>query len=420
MLILSLAFKSLFNRRISALLTIISIAFSITLLLGVERISDGARKSFESTLSGTDLIVGARGGSTQLLLYTVFRVGNPVNNISWESYQNFAQHREVAWTIPITLGDSHRGFRVIGTNQDYFKHYRYGRKKNLSFAEGQMFEDVFDAVLGADVAAELGYELNQNIVLAHGITEVSFQQHEDKPFRVVGILTKTGTPVDRAIHVSLEGIEAMHIDWQNGVPPRPGEGVAADAVRTHDLTPTSITAFLIGLRSKFGIFHVQRAINEYPDEPLTAILPGVTLGDLWRTVNIADIGLRIISAFVVLTGLIGMLTAILTTLNERRREMAILRSVGAGPRHIFGLLVFEALLLTLFGCLLGLVLLYLMLFIAQPLIETQFGMFLPVSGLSIYDLSVLGMILFAALLMSSLPAWRAYRQSLADGLSVQV
>ena len=129
MYLITLALKSLRNRKFTALLTIISIALSVALLLGVERVRNDAKLTFTNTISGTDLIVGARSGSVQLLLYSVFRIGNPTNNISWESYQDISSNPLTKWSVPISLGDSHRGFRVMGTVKDYFTHFRYARKK---------------------------------------------------------------------------------------------------------------------------------------------------------------------------------------------------------------------------------------------------------------------------------------------------
>lgn len=418
--VVTLALKSLFNRRLTACLTLFAIAVSVTLLLGVNRISQGAQEGFQSTLAGTDLIIGARGGRLQLLLYSVFRIGSATNNLSWESYQDLARHPDVAWTIPISLGDSHRGYSVMGTNPDYFTHFRYGRSKSLELASGRRFEDVFDTVIGAEVAKALGYREGQQIVLTHGSGEASFLEHGDKPFRVVGILKKTGTPVDRTVHISLAGIEAIHVDWQSGAPPRSGQAIAAGKVRQMQLTPTTITAFLVGLKSKIGIFAVQREVSEYREEPLMAILPGVTLQELWQMISMADKALTAISVFVVLSGLLGMLTAILTTLNERRREMAILRSVGAKPYHIFTLLVSEAGILATLGCVVGVIMLYMLLFITQPILEREFGLFIPIHPLSVYDVTVLGVIIGCGLLMGSVPALRAYRHSLADGLTIRV
>lgn len=419
MYLFKLAVKSLGNRRFSALLTVLAIGLSVTLLLGVEKVRTEARASFASTISGTDLIVGARSGSVQLLLYSVFRIGNATNNIRWDSYQHFAEHPRVDWAIPISLGDSHRGFKVMGTNHSYFEHFRHGRNQVLAFSQGQPFDDLYDAVIGADIARELGYQLDTEIVLAHGTGAVSFVDHADKPFRVSGILEKTGTPVDRTVHISLEGMEALHVDWQQGMPARGSAQVSAEEARDMDLTPRAITAMLLGLTNRISTFAVQRDINQYTGEPLLAILPGVALQELWSLLGVAEKALFIVSVFVVLTGLVGMLTAILSSLNERRREMAILRSVGAKPRHIFSLLLLEAGSLALAGILLGLLLMYLGLWLAQPWILAQYGLFIPITPPALYEWALLGAILLASILMGSVPAWRAYRQSLVDGLSIR-
>ncbi|AYF88690.1 ABC transporter permease [Pseudomonas sp. JS3066] len=420
MYLLRLALASLANRRFTALLTVFAIALSVCLLLAVERVRTEARASFASTISGTDLIVGARSGSVNLLLYSVFRIGNATNNIRWESFEAISQDKRVKWAIPISLGDSHRGFRVMGTSAAYFDHYRYGRGQPLQLAEGKPFADMFEVVLGAEVAEALHYKLGDKLVLAHGVSTVSLVQHDDKPFTVIGILARTGTPVDRTLHISLAGMEALHVDWQNGVPARGAGKVSADQARAMDLQPKAITAFLLGLNSKIATFALQRQINEYRGEPLLAILPGVALQELWSLMGTAEKALFVVSLFVVLTGLIGMLTAILTSLNERRREMAILRSVGARPWHIASLLVLEAFALAMAGAVLGVGLLYLGIALSQGYVQATYGLFLPLALPSPYEWTLLGAILAAALLMGVVPAWRAYRQSLADGLSIRL
>ncbi|MFZ3204289.1 MAG: ABC transporter permease [Pseudomonas sp.] len=421
MYLLRLALASLGNRRFTALLTVFAIALSVCLLLAVERVRTEARASFANTISGTDLIVGARSGSVNLLLYSVFRIGNATNNIRWDSFERFADHRQVKWAIPISLGDSHRGYRVMGTSPAYFEHYRYARSQPLQIGQGRAFaDDPFEVVLGAEVAQALNYRLGEKLVLAHGVATISLVKHDDKPFSVVGILERTGTPVDRTLHISLAGMEALHVDWQNGMPARGAGVVSAEQARSLDLQPKQITAFLLGLNSKIATFSLQRELNEFRGEPLLAILPGVALQELWSLMGTAEKALFVVSLFVVLTGLIGMLTAILTSLNERRREMAILRSVGARPWHIAGLLILEAFALALAGVLLGLVLLYLGIAGAQGHVQANYGLYLPLDLPTTYEWTLLGAILSAALLMGCVPAWRAYRQSLADGLSIRL
>ena len=418
MTVLRLAWQSLWNRRATASLTVLAVALSVTMLLGVEKVRRDAELAFANTISGTDLIVGARSGPVPLLLYSVFRIGDATNNISWDSYQWVASNPKVHWTVPLSLGDSHRGYRVLGTTAEYFERYRYGAKQPLRIAEGARFDDLYDAVLGATVAKQLGYELGEEIVLAHGAGAVSFTKHDDKPFRVSGILAPTGTPVDRTVHISLEGIEALHVDWKDGAPKR-GERVSAEVAKTLDLQPTTITAFLVGLDSRLAIFNMQREINNYRREPLLAIIPGVALQQLWDLLGVAEQALRWVAVMVVVTGVLGLLTVILATLEARRREMAVLRAVGARPVHVFALFTTEALVLGVAGIALGVVLLYTAVAVARPIAASLYGLYLPITPLQGSDLMLLAGVLAGICLAGAVPALRAYRLSLADGLSVR-
>jgi putative ABC transport system permease protein len=417
MIMIKLALQSLRNRSVTAILTIAAIAVSVMLLLGVEKVRLGARQSFADTISGTDLIVGARTGSLQLLLYSVFRIGNATNNMTWPTYQDIQTRPEIRWSVPLSLGDSHRGFRVLSTTTDYFDRYRFRQGRNLVFAQGKPFHDLYDVVIGADVAVRLNYRLGDEITLGHGTGAVAFVEHTGKPFRIVGILAKTGTPVDRTLHTSLEANTAIHIGWESGVP-QPGQEPTAADVAQVDLTPKTITAVLVGLKSRQQIFTVQRLINDYRAEPLSAIIPGAALQELWGLIGTAETALGIISAMVVGTALLGMITMILTTLNERRREMAILRSVGARPSTVIGLLVTEATLLTCAGVVAGTLALYAALFLSQPVIDRMYGLSLPVDPPSLQQLFTLLAIIGAGLLAGLVPAVIAYRQSLADGMTV--
>lgn len=415
-MILRLAAGSLMARALTVGMTVLAIGLSVALFLGVEKVRTGAKASFADTISGTDLIVGARSGSVQLLLYSVFRIGNATNNVTWESYQDLESRPELEWIVPISLGDSHRQFRVMGTSTDFFEHYQYRRGRSLEFGEGVIMDDLFDTVIGYDVAEALGYGVGDPIVVAHGLA--SFTEHKDQPFRVSGILENTGTPVDRTVIVSMEAIEAIHVDWQSGAR-IPGKTTDADVIRQMDLTPKAVTAVLIGVKSPLRTFALQRAINEYPEEPLLAILPGVALQELWGIVGIAETALLAVSAMVVVTALIGMMATIFSSLNERRREMAIFRAMGASPVAILGLLVLEAILTAAAGAMLGLGLLYVGLFVAQPIVDNAFGLFLPIDPPALREVIVLLAVIAAGAIVSLIPALRAYRLSLADGMLVR-
>jgi len=417
--LLPLSLKSAWNRRYTLGLTLIAIALSVTLLLGIERVRQDARDSFAQAVSGTDLVVGARSSPLQLLLYAVFRIGEASNNMGWDSVQALAAHPAVAWTIPLSLGDSHQSFPVLGTTPAYFEHFRFGDKQPLKLAQGKPFVGLFDVVLGADVAERLGYSLGDKIALTHGMEAGAGADHADKPFSVVGILARTGTPVDRTLHIGLEALEAIHLDWQGGAP-IPGFAIPPELVKKFNLTPKSVTAVLVGLNTRAGVFAMQRYVANYRDEPLMAVLPGVALSQLWEMMAIAERALLAISALVVVVSFAGLVAVVLAGLGERRRELAILRANGARPRDLFTLLALEGGAVTLAGALVGLLLLTLLTAALGPWLEAQYGLLLKLTLPSVEELRLLGWVILVGTLASLLPGYRAYRLSLSDGLTPRV
>jgi len=433
MMLATIARASLWNRRFSVGLTIFTVAVSVALLLAVERVRVQTRQSFASTISGTDLIVGARTGPVQLLLYSVFRIGDATSNIRYRSYEELAALPQVAWAVPIALGDSHRGFRVLGTTPEYFEHFRYGNKQPLTLAAGAPFAASHEAVLGAEVAERLGYAIGDAVVVAHGTGNKDIMVHDDQPFRVVGILERTGTPVDRSVHVSLQSLEAIHADWQHGVR-IPRRAAAAEHGHDHPhadhgrdvhvapttALPQAVTAVFIGLKNRAAAFALQRQINTYEGEPLLAIMPAMTLAQLWSLVGVAESALLLVAACVVVAGLLGVTTALVTTLNERRREMAILRALGARPWQIGALLLIESGSIALAGALLGALVVQTMLWLLAAPLGAHFGIQLHALAFTQRELVLLLAVLAGGLLAGSVPALLAYRRSLADGLTIRI
>ncbi|MFM2055865.1 MAG: hypothetical protein RLY71_250 [Pseudomonadota bacterium] len=424
--LIGLAARSAWNRRFVLSLVLLSIALSTLLLLGIERIRTDVRENFSESVSGTDLIVGARTGSVQLLLYAVFRIGSATNNIRWSSVQELAKHRAVAWVVPISLGDSHRGFPVVATSLDYFEHFQYGLHQPLALQQGRRFGGgagaaggVFEVVLGAEVARRLGYRLGSAVVLSHGDGLMASNDHADKPFKVVGILALTGTPVDRSVHISLQAMEAIHLDWVAGTP-LPGLHVSAEQALQQDLTPRSVTAVLVGLKNRAAVFGLQRAVADFRAEPLMAILPGVALDELWDVVGVGEQGLLLMSLMVALVSLAGLMAVIMAGLNERRRELAILRSVGAGPRQMLLLLALEGGLVTGAGVLAGALASAALVALAGPWVQAHYGLSLHLHAPGQTEWLLMALVMLGGWLASLVPGYRAYRLSLADGLAPRV
>ena len=409
-----LAMQSLANRKTTAILTILSIALSVFLLLGVEKLRSGAKQSFLQTISGTDLVIGPRSSGTQLLLYSVFHIGNPSNNITLKTLNKLAKHAQVKWLVPISLGDSHRGFRVVGTKESYFDHIKTVGDRQLEFISGRRFGEGLQAVIGAKVAEKIGYKIGDEFVVSHGLGEISFSKHQQQKFEIVGILKQTGTPIDGSLFVSLRSIEAMHHEWYAG---KKSHGDETDAIVSQ---PKLATAAFVGLKDKISVLSFQRVVNQFAGEPISAVIPAVAFAEIWRLVSKAQSALLVVAALVALTAITGMVISLFSSLNERRREMAILRSIGAGPMTILWLFISEALFLAGCGIIIGTAAIYLGLWLMAEKVTAFAGIYIPLSAPSLYEALFLCAIVASTLIGAIIPAWRAYRTALNDGLVIRI
>ena len=475
--LLQVAYQSLRYRMSGVLLTILSVALSVFVLLGVEHVRQETRSGFASTVSGVDLIVGARTGDINLLLLSVFRIGNATANVTWDAVEAISEEERVSWVVPISLGDSHKNFRVVGTTEEFFERYKYGGGQPLDFIEGQKFNREAEVVLGAQVAVELSYGLGDSLILSHGMADVSFSHHDQVPIEVVGVLERTGTPVDNALFVNLETIEAIHADEEEHEheeahhdeheheeahhdeheheeahhdehdheeahhdeheheeahhdehdheeahhDEHDHEEAHHDEHEGHSHPPLgTVTALLVGLESQIATLQVQRWINEYAEEPLLAILPGVALTQLWELVGNVENVLRGISILVFISSLLGLNAMLLASMRERRREIDILRSIGAPSLFILALLVIESLLIVTVGVIIALAGLLTMITLINTVLVTELGILLSLDILYSSSLIALGLIYLTALLLSLWPAFQAYSASRAVGSSPSV
>lgn len=417
MSLIRLAWLSLLSRKVATLLTLFSILVSVALLISVERLRQGAEEGFTGAISQTDLIVGGRTGPVNLLLYTVFNLGSASAQVSMQAFEKYRENPAVDWMIPISLGDGHRGFRVVATNQSFFDHYRFRSDKSLRLREGIWGQGLWDVTLGSQVARQLGYHLGDKVVLVHGVTSgEGILQHEDKPFRVVGILEATGTALDQSLYITLEGMEGIHIDWKEGALPKLGDMISPENIRPEDVKPKWITAFFLRTKSRIETLRLQREINTDTSEPLLAIIPGVALSELWRSLGHVDHILRGISWLVVMTGLCTLIVALLTSLQARRREMAILRAVGAGPRQVLTLLWIEAFGLVIVGGVFGYLLQELGFFLVGLYLQKEYGIVLSEAAFSLAQLKLILGATSLGVIAGLIPAIAAFKMSLRVGL----
>ena len=419
----SLAWRSAWSRRHALAMVALSVSVSVLILLGVQQLRHDARQSFTQALSGVDLIVGPRGSASELMLYSVFQVGRPSRNMAHEAYVALRALPQVRWAVPVQLGDTYRGFPVLGTTPELFEVFQT-QGARLQWAQGRPFADpqadagaVVEAVLGAQVAARHGLSVGDRLVLTHGRSDGLAPDHADQPFTVVGVLQATGAPIDRNVIISLQGFEALHQGMgAPGLPWLGGVGAAPTVAERAALVPRELTAVWVGLHARTEVFSARRGIERLPQDSLMAVLPGVALDELWQVVKLAENALLAIGVLVAVSGMLSVAAVLMVGLSARRKELAVLRALGATPLALLGLVWLEALGVCLLGMLCGLVLHGLGLWALQDLLRTELGIAVqwgwPTAEVA---WSLAGLVL-AAWLAASVPALRAYRLSLVDGL----
>ena len=438
----NLVFQSLLNRWLSCFLIILTLAFSISLFFTVSRVQETVKSSFQNTVSGVDSLVAARGGNLQILLNSVFLIGEPSSTIKWHTYKDITNNNKIKWAVPISLGDSHKGYRVIGTSNDYFKEIKYSSGKNIEFQTGNSFSDVFDVVLGSVVANKLNYSIGSSIVVTHGLSDAgethTFQSekheeheehddhgddddhaghdHDDMGFKVSGILKPTGTPIDNGVYISLAGIEAMHTGWIGN---QKVLDVSLEDILESELQPKTISAIFISLKNRTQIFQFQRDVLNYKNEAISSVMPGVTLSRLWMLTGNVDKAFKFITFLIIIIALLGMIAMTIAGLNSRRREMAILRSVGASPSNIVSLLLVESIIIALVSCAVGYIIMIIIFSLGKDYLQNNYGIFIDSFSIKNYDLQIIIAIVCAALIATIIPAIQVYKNTIRDGLSVK-
>jgi len=412
-----LLFKSIRSRILPVSLVTITLMASMVLLLSIERIQKATEEGFNQSISGVDAIIGPRSSSLELVLYTVFHIGRPTNNITMQTVDDIKQRKDIDWLVPIALGDSHKGFRVIATEKNYFQHIKYAGDKPLSMSSGSAFNQISETVIGADVAKKLNYKIGSSLQISHGSGESIGMKHDDFSFKVSGILNKTGTPIDQAIFVDLKGYELVHIGWQSGKKLFSLDRFDMSSITNDELTPKTITAAFVGLKSKLTLFKFTKNIQKYSDEAISAVMPGIALSQLWSVIGLVDKGFELLSWIIIVISLIAMVTLIISSIENRKREMTIYRANGASAFFLSKLVVFEALLIGITAIIGAIVFVTIVSYLATDQINVALGITPKFEWVSLEEIKIFGIILLAGVLSSLVPAIMVFRKNIHHGLS---
>lgn len=437
MSIFRLALRNLLHKPWGTALSIILAALGAGLISLLLLVSWQLEKQFERNLAGINLVIGAKGSPLQMILSSMYHVDAPTGNIPIEGIKPFLNpaHPYVETAVPLSLGDSHRGCRVVGTNENFLKLYA------SEVAKGEMWNDVMEVVAGNRVAEDLGLDIGDTFQSSHGLEEDSLLIHEDsQPFKIVGILAPTGSVVDQLLLTANQSVWAVHgdhdhgedgthdhADHEHGNHDHGHEGHDHehdhdDDEHSHAAVPNKydlnqpltnfpeeqITSLLLTFKgnSVFSL-NLQRSINENTN--MQAATPAIEINRLYDTMGPGETILKRLAGAIVLVSIFSIFISLYTSLAERKKELALMRSLGAGPKKLFGLLLTEGIILAFGGALLGVLISHLGLYFIAQFISSEYR----------YDFSAFfllpaeGYLLAAALgigiIAAFIPAWRAAR-----------
>lgn len=434
-----IAWKSIRQRWLASSLTALSIALGVALMVTVLVINGVVTRMFSQSATGYHLIVGAKGSPMQLVLNTIYFMDRPIENLPYKYYKELKGKSWVKFAIPFNLGDTTEDgrYRIVGTIPEYFD-VEYVPGKKLVFTQGKPLESAFDAVIGARVAKTYGWNIGHRFPIAHG---GNLNDVHDEHFEVKGVLAPTGTPIDRAVFIHFDGfyqipghekpIEEARAQARareeagDGAPlvlpaEKPGDAKPAAPVerRMAEITDEQkeVTAILVQTQTDSLAALMQPRINKGPVGQ--AANPIEQISKLLRNVvgNVKTMLVVMTSLIIIVSG-VGIFVSIYNSMADRKREIAIMRALGARRVTVFSIIIAESVLLCAGGGLLGLVLGHALVLIAGPVVEAKSDMLINPWSFEPQELAIFPALLLLAALVGIVPGLTAYRADVAQGLS---
>jgi putative ABC transport system permease protein len=388
--IFAISWKNFRREFLKKSLNIILIAFGIIIINTILVASHQLERRLDAHAGKVDLVVGAKGSPMQLILSNIYHADFPTGNIPLEAANELIQHPYVKLSAPLSIGDSYRGYRIVGTNDSFLKLF------NLTVGQGGFFTEEFDAVVGYQAAAELGLSLGSTFTSEHGLSEGGTHHHHGHYFKVVGILEASGTVSDNLILTSLETV--WHVHDMEG----PEEEL-------------EITSLLIKYQTPLAIAVFPAMVNQY--QGLQAASPALETARLFSLISSAFDIIKAFGILIIVLAAFSVFMVLYTSLSERKMDIALMRSMGASRAKVFSLMALEGFIITLIGTLLGIAISHLLIEIAGEALPAR-----QATGLTGFvfipeELAVLGLGLITGLVASLIPALAAYRTNISSVLA---
>ncbi|MDP1672563.1 MAG: ABC transporter permease [Burkholderiales bacterium] len=400
--IATVGFSYMRARPLATLLNVLLLALGVGTIVLLLLTTHQLEERMQRDARGIDLAVGAKGSPMQIILSAIYHIDVPTGNISWKEAQEISRHRMVKKAIPLALGDSYRGYRIVGTTPDYVAHY------GAKIAAGRMWQAPMEAVLGAEVAARTGFGVGAEFHGVHGLGDSGGHAHEDHPYRVVGVLERSGSVLDRLVLTSYQSVWVVHAEHHDIKDVTNIEQQLGDDEK-------EFTALLLQYSSPLAVAILPRYINN--NTGMQAASPAYETARLFSLIGVGVDVLRAFALVLILSAGLSVFIALYNALNERRYDLAVMRTLGASPRRLLLLLLFEGLLLAAAGAALGLVLGHAMAEVLGHVLKAAQQIEITGFAWVMEELWVVALALATGILAALLPAWRAYRTDIAGTLA---
>lgn len=400
-----IAWSYLWNRKLTTALTVVSVALGVGLISAVLTLRDETQRRFEEEGQSFDIVIGAKGNPLQLVLSTVYFLDAPTGNVDMEIYESLKGNEDITGLFPIGMGDSYSGFRIVGVTRDLMD-FSPGGRTLYALASGRYFEAPFEAVIGANVAEETNLKLGDHFVGMHGIIASSMAEvHENHPYTVVGIMEHSGSPNDRAIFCDLQSVWDAHSHGHEG-----------NDASEHHHPEREVTAILVKLATPAIRSEFKNTINRTSNA--MAAIPIQVIQKLYeQLLGTAKLVLLAIGYLVIAISSLSILIGLYMAILQRKRDLAIMRALGATRGEIFGAVIIEAFWVTLLGIGAGWIMGTVVCMTLDHYLVTQIGFHVPPVRISADLVAAYSAVLLMGLIAGILPAWQAYRTNVARDLA---
>ena len=410
--IFKLSIKNIISKPLSSLLSLALLVFGIGIISLLLQLNSLIKTQMDNNLKGIDMVVGAKGSPLQLILSAVYHIDSPTGNISVEDAKKIKNNRMVGSSIDLLYGDNYKGYRIVGTDDEFLDLY------DAKIKDGRKWEDPFEVVVGSKIHSKFGLKLDDELMSSHGLRETG-EAHEDQLFKVVGLLEPSNSVIDQLIVTSPESIWDLHAEHDHSGEEHDDEhdnehDDEHDDEHDHEHDDEEITAMLIKFQNPMNIIQFPRQINE--ETNLQAAVPSYEISRLFKLFGFGIETLTYLAYLIIIVSAFSLFINLFNSMRDRKYEMALIRTLGSSRRQLSFMIIFESLILTTVGFLLGLLVSRLGVMFVSSLMEESLNYNLNSFGILNEELLLLILSIFIGLISSIIPALQVYNLNISEVL----